>query len=200
MRIVNEVAERELVSEGSHNAICTSIVDLGTQVSSNPQYPERRQLSFTFEIQDEQTSEDAPFYVYKTFSAGLAPKSNLAKTLKTWRNITIDRNESFDTDDLLGQPAMVTIEHRETDKGTFANVTAISAPLKGTKFKQPSADLISFSLDTDKLDTVNFDLLSEWIQNKIAESPEYDELTKKKVSAPVKKVVAKKAAKKTAKK
>jgi len=171
----NSQADRELLDEGSYNAICVAFDDLGTQ--KNEKFgTESRQVSMTFEVQDEQTSEGEPFYIYKRYNMKFSPKATLAKDLKSWRGIEIGMGEEFDTDDVIGMPALISLENNETEKGTFTNIKSISAPLKGTKFRKPKSDLRVFSLDTDELDTDVFDTLSPYLQGIISSSPEYDAL------------------------
>ena len=185
----NESADREVLDEGSYNAICVAFDDLGTQ--KNEKFnTESRQCSLTFEVQDEQTSEGEPFYIYKRYNLKFSSKATLAIHLKSWVGITVEKGEEFDTDDIIGKPALIAVENNETERGTFTNIKSISAPLKGTKFRKPKAELRVFSLDEDTLDTATFDTLSPYLQGIISDSPEYDAIierskSKHKKAAPV---------------
>ena len=179
MKITNQVSEREVAPEGTFNAICVQIVDLGTQTSVyKGKEKDVHKISFSFEIQDEVNSSGEPFYVYKNYSLSLAPKSSLSKDLKTWKGVTVERGKSFDVATLLGQPALVTIVHNEGDGVTYANIQGIAALMKGTKIKKAKADLIGFYMDGKVLDTKNFDKLGEYLQTKISESAEFQALAK----------------------
>lgn len=194
----NEAADRELLDEGSYNAICVAFDDLGTQ--KNEKFgTESRQCSMTFEIQDEQTSEGEPFYVYKRYNLKFSPKATLAKDLKSWRGLEIGRGDEFDTDDVVGVPALITLENNETEKGTFTNITSVAAPLKNAKFRKPKSELRVFSLDTDTLDTEVFDTLSPYLQTLISSSKEYAALIARGRSKKQPSAVARGAEKATAK-
>lgn len=175
MEVTNAAKDRELCPEGTHPMICVGIIDLGTQKQVYKGKEKKlRKVSFTFEIQDEEDSEGNPFYVYQRFTLGLSPKANLAKTLKAWKGITVGKNESYDIDNLLGENAFGTIAHNEGEDGTvYANITAISAPMKGVKFKKPKAELLSFYMDGKTLDTETYDKLPEYVQGIIAKSDEF---------------------------
>ena len=187
MEVKNEMSERELIDEGTYNAICIGIVDMGTQVSSYAgKEKSSRKISLTFEVQDETDSEGKPFLLYKSYNLALSPKATFAKDLKSWKGIEVPKGKSFNVDTLLSQPALITIAHQEAKDGsaTYANITTISAPLKGTKFRKPRTELISFYMDGNKLDVETYDKLSQYIQGKIAESPEFKALAKAHHAAP----------------
>lgn len=195
MQVANEAKEREQCPEGTYNAVCVGIVDLGTQTSTfNGKTKEARKVSFTFEIQGEEDSEGNPFYVYRKYTMSLAPKSSFAKDLKTWMNKTVAKGESFEIDTLLGKPCLITITHNEGDGGAvYANISGIAAPMKGTKVAKPKAELLSFYMDGDRLDTATFDQLPQYIQGVIAESPEFKALASKRKGAPTPKAPVAKA-------
>lgn len=179
--------ERELLSEGTHNSVCIQIVDFGTQPGSN-QYPdEKRIVNIGFQAVDEQNSEGNAMTIYRQFTFSSHAKSKLMGFVIPWLGLKEKDLENFDMDDLLGKACLITVEHSETDKGTFANIKNISALPKGMKVKKATETLRSFYLDPDSdFDKETFDDLPEWMRNKIAASPEYAEVT-----APKKKPVKK---------
>jgi hypothetical protein len=67
---------------------------------------------------------------------------------------------------------MVTIEHKETDAGTFANITNVGMVPKGTKLRKYTEPLKSLYLD-ESFDQEVYDALPDFLKEKIAGSPEY---------------------------
>jgi hypothetical protein len=161
---------REQAAEGTHIAVCTSVIDLGTQASE--QWGDRHKVSLGFELVEEKTSDGKAMVVYKQYTYTNSPKGNLMKDLKAWLGV---KNGDFDMDNCLGKPASVTIEHSETDRGTFANITNIASLPKGTKVRKATEPLVSFYLD-ETFDEDVYNGLSEYLRNKIAASPEYAEI------------------------
>jgi hypothetical protein len=162
---------RELPNEDTHNAVCIQIIDLGTQPS--PQWGDKRKCQLAFELVDEQTSEGKSMVVYKQYTFTDSDKGSLMKDLKAWG---VKVGEDFDMDSLLGRGAMVTTENKETEKGTFANITNVAGVPKGHKVKKATEPYRSLYLD-DNFDQEIFDALPEFLRNKIAGSPEYAQIT-----------------------
>ena len=169
-----KAAPRELPDEGTHSAVCVGFIDIGTQKSEK--FGDRHQCLLRFELVDLSTKEK-PVVMSRTMTYSGNAKSTLAKTLKAWLGVK-DAGE-FEMENLLGKPGIVTIEHSETEKGNFANITNISAVRKGEKLKKPVSELKSLFLD-DSYDAEVFESLPEWVQNKILDSDEYTEVSKPK--------------------
>lgn len=167
--------ERELPSEGSQNAICIQVIDLGTQPSG--EWGDKRKVQLAFECVDEQTSDDRAMVVYKPYTFTDSEKGNLMKDLKGWG---VKAAGDFDMDELLNKPAILTIEHAQTDRGTFANIANIAGLPKGMKVRKATEPVRSLYLD-ENFDEDTFNALPEWLRNKIASSPEYAECMKPKL-------------------
>lgn len=184
---------RELTPEGVHNANCVQVIDLGTQtVTFKGEERQSRQVQLAFELADEKTSEGNAFVSYRKYTYSSSPKSNLMKDLRAWLGkdkVTGD----FEMDTLLGKPAMITIEHSETERGTFANITNIGGLAKGMKPKKPTEPLRSLYLD-ESFDSATFEELPEFLKEKIMVTKEYEEFGAD--AKPAKKVAAKKGVKK----
>ena len=181
---------RELPTEDSHFANCVQVIDLGTQ--DGGQWGPKRKVQLAFEIADEETSDGGALVVYRQYTFTDSQKGALMRDLKAW--LKLSSGEGFDMEDCLGKPALIGVEHNETDKGTFANVTSVSAVPKGSKVRKPTEEIKSLFLD-DNFDREVFESLPEFLQNKIADSPEYEEYgvdAKPKAKAkPAKKAAAK---------
>lgn len=184
---------RELAPEGTHNAVCVQVIDLGTQkvrdFKDKEKFNDVRKLNMAFQLVEEETSEGKAVVVYRQYTFSASPKSNLMKDLKAWVGLKIENAADFDTDTLLGKACSITVEHETTEKGTYANISNIAALPKGMKAKKPTEALVSFSLDEGEFDQEVFDALPEYLRLKIADSPEYAAATAPK---PSKKVAGKK--------
>lgn len=184
-RRIPKSSGRELAPEGVHNAVLVQFIDLGTQPSNNPDWEAKRQCQLAFELVDEKTKDGRAIVEYKQYTYSDSTKGNFMKDLKAWLGI---KDGNFDMDEALGKPANITVQHKVTEKGTFANITNISAvPAKDAKrVRKPTEPLRSLYLD-EAFDEETFAALPQHIQNKIATSPEYVE-----VQAPRQKKVVKK--------
>lgn len=184
---------RELPEEGTHNAVLVEILDFGTQPGSEA-YPEpKRKCQLAFECVDLKTKEGKAIVATKQYTFSNSPKSNLMGDLKSWLGV---KDGNYDMDNALAKGALITIEHSTTQKGTYANITNITAPPKGMKIKKHSEPLVSLYLD-ETFDKDTFDSLAEWKQTKIAGSPEYAAIMEprlKKKPAPAKAAPTKAAA------
>lgn len=189
-------APREQAPEGTHPAVCVQIVDFGTQASKVEKYGDTHWVQFGFELVEERTTDNKPMVQYRRYNYINTPKSSLAKMLKAWMNPK--DMDSFDLEDCLGAPAMVTIEHNESGDGrTYANIVSVTSAPKSMKVKKHSEPLVSLFLD-ESFDQDVFDGLPEFMRNQIMDSPEYKELQE--ASKPKAKSAAKKAAPKGRKK
>jgi len=121
--------------------------------------------------------------VYRQYTFTSSPKGSLMKDLRAAFGV---KHTDIEMHDLLGRACMVTVEHKETDAGTFANVVAVGMLPKGTKAKKATEDLKSLYLD-ETFDQEVFDSLPDFLREKIASSEEYESVMtprmKKKVAS-----------------
>lgn len=170
MSSIPKGANRELVPEGTHVAVCVQVIDLGTQ--SSEQWGDKRKVQLAFELVDERTTDDKAMVCYRQYTFSASPKGNLMKDLKGW--IGKEAVGEFDMDNLLGKAASITVEHNETDKGTFANITNIAGLPKGSKVKKSTEPLRSLYLD-ETFDADTFEVLPDFLKEKIMVTKEYEE-------------------------
>jgi hypothetical protein len=174
LTIKNEQKPRELAPEGTHTAICVRVLDLGTQHSEK--WGDKHKINLAFELLDEQTDEGEPFVVYKQYTASLSNRSTLAGDLKSWLNQKFEKDDEFDLEDLLGKAGLVTIVHTDGDDDkVYANIDTITGLPKNTKVRKASEKLVSLFLNDD-FDQEVFSELPEFLQERIASSPEYKQL------------------------
>lgn len=186
---------RELAPEGTHQAVCIQVLDLGTQPSG--EWGDKRKIQWGFELLDEATEQGEPFTIYMNMTFSASNRSTMAKHLKVWQGVE-DASE-FEQGDLLGKNGLITIVHNDSEKGTFANVQTIAPLTKNMKPKKSTLDHVLLSLDPDEFDEDVYNDLPDFIKEKIAGSPEWAEVMKPKMkkgtsskAAPAKKAAAKK--------
>jgi len=200
MKLSPKSNSRVLAPEGIHFARCIRIIDLGTQESSNPEWRSTRKLNLGFELVDEsyvfdEEKGEENFTVYANYNQSLGKKSKLRPIIESWTGKKI--TDEFELDTLLDLPCQVQITHVSTDKGTYANITNIMGPGKG-KVTKSTMEPQSLYLD-ETFDQEVYDSLPEFMQEMIADSPEYIAMHEEKPAAkakPAAKVAAAKPAKK----
>lgn len=117
--------------EGLHSAVCCDVVDLGMVDS---QWGKKHKVAIYWQIEEAQ-EDGRRFLVIARFSLTLHEKSRLRPTLEAWRGkrLTAAELKSFDLETLLGKGCQLSVLHAQTDRGTFANVSAITPLAKGQK-------------------------------------------------------------------
>ena len=149
---------------GLHNAVCTTVVDLGLQQS---QFGIKPKVLLSFELPDVLNDEGKPYVISRTFGASLHKQGALRPLLAAWRgrDFTPEELKSFDIGALVGKPLKVLIQHNASADGrVFANIQAAVKPDKGQPI-QTLAPLVLY--DSEKPDAVGKAKLPEWIQKLI---------------------------------
>ena len=121
--IVEETKSKQVCPDGTYNAVCAAVYDLGVQKSANG-WPERRKLAFIFEVQEyiaDGPLAGQPFRVSKIVSASLSDKSTLTAMLTSWfghdpRSKGSGRT-AFSPSSLVGKPCMLTVAHKTNQDG-----------------------------------------------------------------------------------
>lgn len=161
------------VSAGVHIAVCTRIIDLGTQFSQlfgNSQ----RKIMICWEVPDDTIiidGEAKPKMISKEYTLSLNEKSNLRKHLEAWRSKKFSDEElnGFDLINVLGASCQIQVLHNERG---YAQIESIMALPKGAKGVEPVSESIYFDLEDDSCLSV-MEKLPEWIKDKIKASPEW---------------------------
>lgn len=164
---------------GTHLALCTSIVDVGTQTGEyQGEKTVRRQVVIGFELVDELMDKGEfagkPYFVSKFYTASLHEKARLRLDLENWRQrpFTEEELKGFELKNVLGQPCMVTVTLSEKGKAKISSVSGVPKSLKAAgKEAKPSGDLRYFSLD--EFSQADFDKLTKGYKRMIEASPEY---------------------------
>lgn len=163
------------VEPGTYFAVCIGAVDLGEQETTyNNKTRYANQLQIIFELPSELIEidgEEQPRQLSRRFSVSLSTKSNLRKFIETWygKKFTDDAIREFDTRELLGKPAMLSVVLSED--GNYANIASAAALPKGMEAPKAKSELIDF--DVEEWDDEAFQKLPEWLQELIKKSTQY---------------------------
>jgi hypothetical protein len=158
---------------GTWSAVCTRIIDLGTQTSEWKGKPKKaRKVLLGWEL-DQKMGDGRPFLVTSRFTASIHEKATLGKFLEGWRGraFTDEERAGFDLHVLLGQPCLLNL----VKNGDYTNVASASKMPRGMAPLQPEGSLTLLDLDNFSRDV--YDTLSEGLKATIAKSPEYDKAT-----------------------
>jgi len=172
------------VPAGMHLAMCYRIIDLGTQKSEYMgEVKSLPKVMFQFEVhsEDEQgnpllTSKGDPLSVSKNFTLSLGEKSTLRRDLQTWRGreFTAEELKSFDLKNVLGQWCMLSITHRDYNGKNYSNIENINpvpASIKKSGLPDGHNPVQIFSIK--EADMEMFESFSDYLKEKIQDSPEW---------------------------
>ena len=162
----------EPAPQGTHMAICTQIIDLGTQYSSFYGKSAHKVL-IGWELPSELRGEDKiPVMVWKRYTVSLGKKAALRADLESWRSrqFTDEELGGFDLHTILGVPCMIGIVHKIEGDSTYANVSSVMAVPRGTAIPEQIGESIFF--DIEDWDDRVFKTFSDNLQKTILGSEE----------------------------
>jgi hypothetical protein len=178
-------ADFEPISVGLHNAVYYAVIDIGTQPQTNPQFGEKNQAIFIWELPLERiefTKDGVKYNLPRTISAfytvSLSKKSNLRPMLESWRGRQFSEKEleGFRIDKVAGASCQLNIVHQIKDGQPVAKISAIVPLPKGMKPLKPENPLIKFDLEEFLKSNAN-DIpvaIPDWIKGKIMQSREWE--------------------------
>ena len=122
---------------------------------------------------------EQPFVISKEFTLSMHEKSNLRKTLASWRgkDFSEDEVKSFDITKLLGVPCMLNVIHKQgkiDPSKSYEEIAGVSPLPKSVKC--PVQENPTLVLHYDNFDTEVFDKLPDFIKDKIRSSDEYKKM------------------------
>lgn len=167
------------VTQGVHNSVCYSVVDLGHHLNNKFGKREHKCL-ITWEIPDERidiekdgVKMNLPRAISREYTLTLGEKSNLRKDLQTWRGrvFTEQELEGFDIKNVLGKSCMIQVIHNKKGEKTYANIAAIMPLMKGVAPLVPENPLVFYSM-TDHQDQIP-EKVPEWVRDIIKTSDEW---------------------------
>lgn len=161
--------------EGTHAAICTRFIDLGTQYSEKFD-KNAHEVLVSWLLADEMMSDGRPFMLNKNYTFSMHEKANFRRDLESWRGKKFEKADfgpgGFDTKNLLNKPCLLTVVH-SIGESVYANVKSVSGLPKGMPRPDEVADTVYLSLDPKEFNSDVFESLGEKIKDKIKRSPEY---------------------------
>ncbi|REL37875.1 hypothetical protein DYD21_08840 [Rhodohalobacter sp. SW132] len=123
--IINEKSTKtDLAPSGLQPAVCVDCRDLGI---IETKFGDKQMVLLVFELAA--TNEHGDRYLLqKRYTKSLHEKSNLRKDLERWRGQPFKKetlSRGFNIQKVVGVPAMIYVEHRKTDRGTWAHVESL---------------------------------------------------------------------------
>jgi hypothetical protein len=166
--------------EGLHIAVCTEVVDLGTQAGEWKGKPNAiRKVSIRFTaphvLFEDGELAGQPRSIGMIHTASLGEKANLRKLLESWRGkkFTAAELDGFELAVLLGKPCQIQVLQEEKNGKVYANIQSIVGIPQGTAI--PAVDKDTFvSFDLDNFDEDTFNALPDWQKEMIVDTPEYE--------------------------
>lgn len=159
---------------GTSMARLVRIIDLGLQ--TRPDFNDESKapaylLRLTFELPNDRIDidgESRPRWIDVEFPVSSHEKSKCFQ----WYNI-LDPENKFKGDwgKLIGVPCLVVIAHRESKGKTYANVKNVMPTMEGLEV--PPLENPSFVFDLTSPDIEKFNVLPEWLQNKVKDNLEF---------------------------
>lgn len=172
----------EYIPAGKTTAIVSKIIDLGTHLKKSKDYGDKMKRLIRIEwelpqikrVFSEDKGEQSAIYA-KDYTFSLHEKAELTRICSDviWKSV----EEDFDIDDMLWKYCVIKFEHTVSWENTRVNIFSITdmddEDTAKALEKNIVADNEQFVLSLDAFDQKTYEKLPEWLQKKIAESPEY---------------------------
>ena len=129
-------ADFERLEPGTYTAVCSHVLDLGTQPSM---FGDKDQVALCFEV-NEKMSDGRPFMVSEIYTASLNKKAKLRQHIDMWRGkpLTEQESQGFDIEKLRFVMANITVIEKEgKDNKTWLHIAAITKCPAGTESIKP---------------------------------------------------------------
>jgi hypothetical protein len=165
--IVKEQSQRPKqppIPAGMHVATCYYVVDVGTHhFTYSGEAKSNRKVYLGFEVHGERieidvdgVKKDLPRAISQDYTISLDKKSNLRKTLDSWRGqpFTPEELKGFDLQNIIGKPCMLNLAHSVC--GQYANIIGVVPMMKGMEAPKQENPSLEFSVD---------DYAGEWPEN-----------------------------------
>lgn len=167
------------IEPGSYNAVCTAVVELGSQINQN--YPDKGpqpKVAIRWEIPDERIEIDGksvPRRMIKTYTLSLGKKASLRRDLEGWRGRAFTEEElrGFDLANVIAKGCMLTITLNEKGKTVVSGVSKVP---KGMNAATPEAAPVYWCI-ADSNGVLPPDL-PEFVLTEIKKSPEWEKVAK----------------------
>ena len=173
---------RELIPSGNYIARCYKMIEIGTVeevINGDKKIMHKVRIGWELptelKVFDKEKGEQ-PLVIDKEFTLSMHEKSALRAALKAWRgkDFTEEEARCFDITKLIGVPCMINIIHKPSKKDpskVYEEIAGITPMPKGV----PCPEQINrnFILSYDEFDEELFNMLPDFIKNKMMTSVEY---------------------------
>jgi hypothetical protein len=108
-----------------YRAVCHDVWEL---FGVETRFGVKDMIEIRWQLEELNPDTGKPFEVRRRFTRSLNPKSNLYKTLLTWRGVpfTEEQLKQFDVESLIGANCLIQVTHRLDDQGrTWADVATV---------------------------------------------------------------------------
>lgn len=169
---------------GVFPAVCVQVIDLGTQKNEyEGKITTPHQVRIGWELcgadklgsgASHLMADGKPFLVTEIYTLSLGEMANLRAILEGWRGrpFTEEEMEGFDISALLGKACLVDIIHKAKKNGSLkAKVSSVKR--WPSDMEAPNSVNPHVMFDLTNFDAGVYNGLSDWLQEKIALSPEY---------------------------
>lgn len=175
----NAGTRSEPVTAGMHTAVCYAVIDLGEQYSEKFNNT-RRKVLICWETDEDMTMDDGttkPKVISKEFALSLFEKSDLRKTLTSWRgrDFTPEELQGFDLEKILGAPCLLNVVEQTNGERTYHNVGSVSPLMRGMQAFELYNEKIYFELTEETVDGLD-DKFPKWVADKIKKSTTYSKI------------------------
>lgn len=129
--IARSSSEFTRAPEGEYNAVCADVIDLGMIENKKFNKMEHR-AALVFQL-DALDDKGQRLEISQRFAVSMHEKAALRKFLSQWRGRSYTEAEAKDgvpLHKLEGQPAIITVEHKDSNGKTYANILSIRLPKK----------------------------------------------------------------------
>jgi hypothetical protein len=135
---------------GSHQAVCVDVVDKGLlEVTYAGKTKKQHKVSLAWQI-EELRDDGKRFTVYKRYTLSLNEKATLRHDLESWRGKPFTDAElaGFDVESVIGANCLISVQQKQVQDRTYANVTAVMALPKG----MPKLQAVDYVREKDRVD------------------------------------------------
>ena len=165
------------IEAGTYPARCVGVVDLGIQ-HNDFNGKDQEKVILIFELPTERITvdgEDKPRWLSRQYTASLHEKSTLRQHLDAWRGKAFTPAElaGFDLRNVINAPCMLTITNTEKNGKKYADIKAVSKPMKGMVVAELENDPILFDMEADDALAV-FETLPAWMKDIVERSPTWE--------------------------
>jgi hypothetical protein len=167
------------IENGTHHAVCYSVIDLGTQYSDF-YGKESHKVIITWELPDVRIDIDTdegpinlPRAVSKIYTLSLHEKASLHKDLISWRGkaFTAEELVGFDIFKILEANCLLQTVQQEKNGKIYSNITAVTSLMKNMSIKKPENAIVRYSMLENGFEIP--ENIPDWIKELIKKSAEY---------------------------